>query len=186
MPLLKHTTSLPSTSVRVVTVSSGAHKFISTVEIDSKASLNTSFAKDLATQDAPGLGGPMSKRYFHSKLLNILFASELQRRADAQGINLISLSVDPGITLVDGMDMQHMQWWLRLLFHLIPGSPVQGATATLFASSAAEVGEEKKYRGAYLGPGGKLMLPSKIAQDEVLARKLWEVSEDNLAEVLKS
>jgi hypothetical protein len=55
----------------------------------------------------------------------------------------------------------------------------------LFASAAPEVKMGKEYRGAYLGPGGKLIKASKIAQDPELAKKLWAVSEQTVAEILK-
>jgi NAD(P)-dependent dehydrogenase (short-subunit alcohol dehydrogenase family) len=77
---------LRGSAPRVVTVSSGARHFSSGV-----------------SPDDPHLRqryGPW-RSYGQSKLANVQFALELQRRADAAGAGLASLAVDPGFSATD-------------------------------------------------------------------------------------
>lgn len=56
-------------------------------------------------------------------------------------------------------------------------TPLQGATTALFAASASEVKHNSKaYKGVYMVPYGKVVNPSALARDDVLARNLWKVS----------
>src|ERR1700733_3123522 len=44
----------------------------------------------------------MVKRYAISKVANTLFASELQRKMDSEGVPIISMSIPPGVVATDG------------------------------------------------------------------------------------
>ena len=185
LPLLEQTSCLPNSDVRVITVASGAHKFISSAEINTKSDLNKTFAADSSSLNSGGYFGGKAKRYYFSKLLNVLFASELQRHFDSQGLDLISISLDPGMVYHWGSS--GLPLWSRPLFWAVSSTALGGATAPLFAATAKDVREKsKEYKGAYLAPGGKKSEPSKLSQDEELAKKLWEVSEALVAEILKS
>jgi len=92
LPLLKHTASLPSSDVRVVTLSSIQH---------SSASNDVSFIDRSAwnkhgDETGANLKWAMSARYSKAKLANLLFAKELQRRVDRDGVPIISVAVHPG------------------------------------------------------------------------------------------
>ena len=126
------------------------------------------------------------RTYGNSKLANLLFATELQRRASAAGSALTSTAAHPGVSGTnlfgssDGMGGVPVVGWLgsqavRLLF---PG-PDAGAEATLYAATLAEPGSYvgptsfKETRGA-IGEARR----SELAQDEALAAELWAVSEE--------
>jgi NAD(P)-dependent dehydrogenase (short-subunit alcohol dehydrogenase family) len=124
--------------------------------------------------------------YGRSKLANLLFATELQRRAAAAGSKLTSTAAHPGVSATnlvaskDGMGAIPVvgtiaQWGVRLAF---PG-PDKGAEAVLFAATTAQP-------GSYSGPTGFRETRGAVgearrsqwARDETLASLLWERSEE--------
>jgi NAD(P)-dependent dehydrogenase (short-subunit alcohol dehydrogenase family) len=154
---------------RVVTLSSTAHKSVRRIAFDN-------------------LNG--DRRYFRwnaygqSKLANLLFALELDRRLRAQGSTVKSLAAHPGYAatnlqsaaapLVDRLVM-------KISTAVVAQSGEMGALPMLFA--ATQPGVES---GLYIGPDGlgeqrghpKVVKPSGAARDETAARRLWEVSEE--------
>ncbi len=153
---------------RVVNVSSLAHRF-GTMDFD-----NLMFEKG---------GYSPVKAYGRSKLANLLFTQELQRRAQAAKINLIVTAAHPGganTTLA-----RHIlnRWYLRLLsplMGLFTQSAFMGALPTLRAATDPTV-----QGGEYFGPDGfkeqrgypVRVQMSEAAQNTTNARRLWEVSE---------
>jgi NAD(P)-dependent dehydrogenase (short-subunit alcohol dehydrogenase family) len=153
---------------RVVTLSSGAHH-----------------AGQIAFDNLSG-----ERRYFRwrayaqSKLANLLFALELDRRLRAAGSNVKSLAAHPGYSATN-LQFAAPPLMDRLIMHvgnrLLAQSDEMGALPVLFA--ATEPGLEG---GTYAGPDGiaeqrghpKPVSPSARARDEELARRLWEVSEE--------
>jgi len=124
--------------------------------------------------------------YGRSKLANLLFATELQRRATASGSPLTSTAAHPGISgtnLIasrDGMGAVPLigtltQWTVRAIFP----NPARGAEAVLFAATEAAPGSYSGPTGfrETRGPVGEARL-STWAQDEALAAALWERSEE--------
>ena len=124
--------------------------------------------------------------YGRSKLANLLFATELQRRAAAAGSHLTSTAAHPGISSTnliaskDGLGAipvvgTVMQLVSKVVF---PGAE-KGAEAEVYAATVAEP-------GSYTGPTGFQETRgavgearrSSLAQDETLARLLWERSEE--------
>ena len=153
---------------RVVTLSSTAHKF-GRIAFDN-------------------LGG--DRRYFRwraygqSKLANLLFALELDRRLRAAGSTVKSLAAHPGYAATNlqfagppAVDAAVM----KLGNALFAQDDEMGALPTLYA--ATEPGLEG---GTFCGPDGfqeqrghpKPVSPSGAARDEQVARRLWEVSEE--------
>jgi NAD(P)-dependent dehydrogenase (short-subunit alcohol dehydrogenase family) len=94
---------------RVVTVSSQAHRRGKMVFDD----LN--FKKR---------GYSPTGAYAQSKLANLLFTFELQRRLKASSANTIATAAHPGWT---GTDLQRHSFWIRMLNPLVAMSPEQGA-----------------------------------------------------------
>jgi NAD(P)-dependent dehydrogenase (short-subunit alcohol dehydrogenase family) len=132
----------------------------------------------------PAQGYNPNVTYGRSKLANLLFALELQRRATASGSRLTSTAAHPGVSgtnLVasrDGLGSIPVigtlsQWGVRLLFP----SPEKGAEAVLFAATDAAPGSYSGPTGfrETRGPVGEARL-SSLAQDETLAALLWERS----------
>ena len=82
-----------------------------------------------------------------SKLANLLFTFELQRRLTAAGATTLALAAHPGWT---GTNLQQESPLLRALNPLFSMKPWQGALPTLFAATSAEA-----TGGEYYGPNGR-------------------------------
>lgn len=124
--------------------------------------------------------------YNASKLANLLFALELERRARAAGSKLISIPVHPGVSrtsiFANGPGKRDPKSIiLGLLGGLITQDDAHGALPTLYAATASEA-----KGGEYIGPDGMGALkgypaveqPRPQALDESVAKKLWTVSEE--------
>jgi NAD(P)-dependent dehydrogenase (short-subunit alcohol dehydrogenase family) len=134
----------------------------------------------------PAKGYDAQVAYGRSKLANLLFAAELQRRATASGSRLTSTAAHPGISgtnLIassDGMGATPVigtltQWLVRGIFP----NPARGAEAVLYAATEASPGSYSGPTGfrETRGPVGEARL-STWAQDETLAGLLWDRSEE--------
>ena len=109
-----------------------------------------------------------------SKLANIHFIKQLQKVFAAEGMPVVALAVDPGYVCTDGC----IRFVGEERASQLPYKPLDGATTPLFAAAAPEVWAEKeKYAGAYVVPFGQIAPGSELAQDEALAKKLWDLSE---------
>ncbi|GGT27751.1 oxidoreductase [Nonomuraea spiralis] len=146
LPLL-----LAAPKPRVVTVSSEAHA-IGRIDFD-----------DLGLERGYG----RMKAYGRSKLANLLFALELQRRADAAGTSLTSVATHPGATATHIFKLGPLQPLLGVFLQ----SADAGAVTSLYAATSPQI-----TGGEFVGPKLKLLTPSKTARSEELARRLWEVS----------
>ena len=126
--------------------------------------------------------------YNQSKLANLLFAYELQRRFAAGGADALSVGCHPGLTATDlwtaGARMEGSRLRERLngmLRGLVAQSREMGALPTLYAATAPGV-----RGGSYIGPMALFGLrgypgparSSARARDPELARRLWAVSEE--------
>ena len=116
--------------------------------------------------------------YGQSKLANLLFAKELQRRSAEAGGNPISIAVHPGYAATN---LQRSSWFFSRVNNIVAQSAAMGALPTLYAASSPEI-----HGGEYVGPDGflaqrgypHLARTSKAAQDQATARRLWDVSEE--------
>jgi NAD(P)-dependent dehydrogenase (short-subunit alcohol dehydrogenase family) len=120
--------------------------------------------------------------YNMSKLANILFARELDRRTREAHSKLMSVACHPGISITNiaqyGTDFKSK--FVKAVGGLIFQDDAKGALPTLYAATAPEV-----QGGQYIGPGGfgemggfpKVVQPRPQALDEQAGRKLWTVSE---------
>ncbi|MEI7847863.1 MAG: oxidoreductase [Chloroflexota bacterium] len=158
-------------NARVVTVSSGAHTF-GEIHFD-----------DLQWEKKYQAWGA----YGQSKLANLLFAYELQRRLEASGSKVLSVGCHPGYASTNlqaaGPQMEGSAfkgWMMKMANNLFAQGQDMGALPTLYAATAVEV------NGCdYIGPagGGMKGYPGKVmsnskSYDEGLARRLWTVSEE--------
>jgi NAD(P)-dependent dehydrogenase (short-subunit alcohol dehydrogenase family) len=124
------------------------------------------------------------KAYQNSKLANLLFAFELDRRARSVGSSLISIACHPGISRTNlvasgpGSDLKTDLLFGPLRFLTSPDS--KGAEPTLYAATDLNV-----HSGEFIGPDGflefrghpKVVHARKKAYDPDVAAKLWAVSE---------
>jgi NAD(P)-dependent dehydrogenase (short-subunit alcohol dehydrogenase family) len=116
--------------------------------------------------------------YGQSKLANLLFTFQLQRRFEAEGTDVIAAAAHPGWT---GTDLQRHSWYMRLFNVFFAMPPAQGALPTLRAATAPDV-----QGGEYYGPHGIKEMrgypvrvgTSEAAQKMEDAARLWRVSEE--------
>ncbi|CAG1998534.1 unnamed protein product [Fusarium graminearum] len=169
--------------VRVITVGSLLffQKVSSSGEAYSSPTNQFTSPKDLDDPCAsPGwenscLGQAM--RYGTTKLANVLFASELQRRMDEEDANIISLSLNPGTVRTDGA-ANVMPFMVRPLVRFLFTAPERGADTSLFAATAEEIKENsERWKGRYLDGPGRIKVPSLRARDAVAGRNLWNITE---------
>ena len=124
-------------------------------------------------------------RYAVSKLANILFCKELQRRMDAEKIPITSATCDPGPTDTEG-GMGVLPWFLRPIMKMIASSAAKGAHPVLYLAGAPEIRDNRaKYKAVYLNSSSKIEEPSSLARDPQLAENLWKTSEEALAAYIK-
>ncbi|WP_139187745.1 oxidoreductase [Bacillus tuaregi] len=161
LPLLKHTADS-----RVVTVSSLAHKG----------------SKILFNNLDGSMGYKKFQFYGQSKLANLMFARELDKRLKAAGLETKSLACHPGISATNlfkfgKQDAPHFLIGLAGKF-LQPAD--MGALPTIYAAT-----HQTLKGGEYIGPNGKgrrrgypaLDTPHPVANDETVITRLWDVSE---------
>jgi len=129
--------------------------------------------------------------YNQTKLANMLFGRELQRRAQAAGLNLLSLIVHPGVSRTNIGNSRKALGSFHLIDKLI--SVVLGVVMSAFGQSAEGGGWPTLYActspkvtpGGFYGPDGLgetrgAPAPAKIHKaglDDAAAKRLWEVSE---------
>jgi NAD(P)-dependent dehydrogenase (short-subunit alcohol dehydrogenase family) len=157
---------------RVVTVSSVEH-YLGVINFD-----------DLMDADANGKKYRRQKAYSRSKLANLLFTYELQRRLEAMKSDAIATAAHPGVTSTNMLNSVRYIWILKIFLPLAKKIFQSAAMGTLPTLRAAVDPDAKggQYFGPYgfLGFGGTpVVVPSsKASHDLEDARKLWEVSEE--------
>lgn len=156
-------------NARIVNISSGAHQW-GRMDFD-----------DLMYADGKGYT-PM-RAYGRSKLANLLFTYELQRRFEAQGIDAMAVAAHPGGSntnlgnhLTEGimgkLMMPIMSWMMQ--------SAAMGALPTLRAAVDPTV-----EAGDYYGPSGFMEMTghpvkvksNKASRNSADQRQLWEASQ---------
>lgn len=119
---------------------------------------------------------PMSA-YSRSKLANLLFTYELQRKLDFANVKVMALAAHPGWTATNLQDESAIA---RMFNPLLAQQPPMGALPTLYAATGKDV-----KGGEYCGPSGfwelggypKVVPSNAASHDERVAQQLWEVSE---------
>ncbi len=163
---------LAAPEARVVSVSSMAHRM---------GKMNF---EDLHSEGSYDKWGA----YGQSKLANLLFTFELDRRVKAAKLPIIAAACHPGYSATNlqlvGPKMSGssvMEKLSRLANKFVAQSAEMGALPTLYAATAADV-----QGGDYIGPDGLFEMtgyPEKVeatsaAHDPRTATRLWERSEE--------
>jgi NAD(P)-dependent dehydrogenase (short-subunit alcohol dehydrogenase family) len=159
---------LNSITGRVVTVSSTGHR-LGSIDFD-----------DLNWERKPYRAW---RAYGQSKLANLLFTAELQRRLTAAGSDVLANAAHPGYAATN-LQFHSGRRVLDIVSivgnRLLAQDADGGALPTLYAAVADIPGD------SFAGPGGfmeqrgaaKLVERSDAAKDVDVARRLWDVSED--------
>jgi NAD(P)-dependent dehydrogenase (short-subunit alcohol dehydrogenase family) len=121
-----------------------------------------------------------SQRYSDSKLANLLFVQELDRRLRAAHSPVTAICCHPGVATTELA--RHMPGFLRALWPALGkvlNTAAMGAWPALQAATAADVQPGGYYGpqqlGGARGPSGAAKRSAQ-AQDAALARRLWDVS----------
>lgn len=161
---------LPAPGSRVLTVSSEAHRIMAGGGID---------FDDLQSER----GYNQYTAYGKSKLANLLFVYELQRRLADKGAGTISVAAHPGASRTDlGRNSSPVMKWLleKIFFPFFAQSAGAGALPSLRAATDPTV-----TGGQFYGPGGfagvagppVVVKSTRKSHDSEAQRKLWVVSE---------
>ena len=116
--------------------------------------------------------------YGQSKLANLLFTYELQRKLHGKGTSTIAAAAHPGWTATE---LQRHAGFINFLNRFLAQTPREGAWPTLYAAT-----EEDVTGSDYYGPGGFYEMrghPKKVtsndkSHDAAVADRLWKVSEE--------
>jgi len=176
LPLLRETGKISGHPSRIVMLSSMGHHMVSldpfhSPDYSSTHSVNRPFS-NVFTEWI--LLGPHI-RYAQSKLANILFAREINKREGDGYVKAVA--VHPGPVSTDLWRHNPLGRIIRMF--LI--TPAHGALATLYAATDPEV-EEKRLWDTFLGTYGVPMIQSKYSLDSKLAEDLWNLSEAIITE----
>ncbi len=144
---------------RVVTLSSMAHRN-GTIDFDN-LKLEKPFNK--------------FREYGQSKVADLIFSFELQRRIDASGLDILSTACHPGVSKTELLRTDAPEMIETVAYM----NANQGAFSTLFAAT------EEMEKFAYIGPDGEgevngYPAPAFIApyaRDPEIGAKLWEYTE---------
>ncbi|GAB2869397.1 oxidoreductase [Streptomyces deserti] len=160
---------LPHITDRVVTVSSGAHRWGGvTIDFDDL---------DLTSGYTP------QRAYAQSKLANLLFTLELQRRLTEAGSSVRALAAHPGYAATNLQSHAAnpvLRAFMRFGNRVVAQDDRAGALPTLYAATQDLPG------ASYVGPDGfgemrgrpTLVGRTRAASDPAAARRLWRVSEE--------
>lgn len=166
---------LSRSGARIVTVSSLAHSGASSVDL-----------RSLTTEGSPRRYSRW-KSYAESKLANMSFALELDRRARAAGFSVSSVGAHPGVSSTNltrtgvGMSRNPLAGLaMHQLTRVISQSAEAGAWPLLMAAT-----DPSLTGGEYIGPrsiGGTRGHPTRVATsaaatDPMLGTMLWQASE---------
>ncbi len=163
---------LTTPTARIATVSSGAH-ILGKINFD-----------DLQGERSYSKWGA----YGQSKLANLLFTYELQRKLEAAGSSVISVVAHPGYASTNlqnvGPEMEGSKSGKRTMSaanRILAQSAAMGALPEVYAATSPNV-----RGGDYIGPDGFLGqkgFPKKVksnarSRDQAVAVRLWAVSEE--------
>jgi NAD(P)-dependent dehydrogenase (short-subunit alcohol dehydrogenase family) len=153
---------------RIVTVSSGLHKR-GRIHFD-----------DLHGEH----GYSRTKYYAQSKLANVVFALELNKRLRANGVPLKSVLAHPGYSATNLQSTGPTgvgKLLMKVSTRLMAQEAAMGALPQLYAATGPDV-----EGGQFYGPDGRgesrgfptLVEPLEAARDRELAKRLWDISEE--------
>lgn len=153
---------------RIVNISSGAHKS-GKIDFDNYMYENGGYSK--------------FKSYSRSKISNLFFTYELDRRIKAKVYDIKVLAAHPGASNTDLFRGMNGKWYSKP-FGYLTDKVIQSAYMGSLPGVRACV-DESAQSGEYYGPSGRLEMKgypvvvesNKLSHDEEHAKKLWDISE---------
>lgn len=153
---------------RVVTVSSGAHTMATRKGLSDPNFHNRRYDRRVA--------------YANSKMANLLFARELQRRLSAAGSSVLSIGAHPGVVMTGLYDHSENAFFeaLKPAGKLIAGSVTEGANPIVLAAAGSAVRGGEFFGPRYLSRGIRPTTSpsSRLSRDRTEAERLWAYSEE--------
>jgi NAD(P)-dependent dehydrogenase (short-subunit alcohol dehydrogenase family) len=123
------------------------------------------------------------RAYCQSKLANLLFTTELQRRLTQAGSQIRATAAHPGYAATNLQSHSGSRFWdwsmNRVGNRILAQDAVGGALPTLYAATVDLPGDSFAGPGGFAGLRGapKLVGRSQQARDAAAARRLWTLSE---------
>ncbi|XP_077513417.1 WW domain-containing oxidoreductase [Amblyomma americanum] len=159
-----------SAPARVVVLSSESHRF---------SFLTAANFSEERLSNQTGRGHYPMLVYNDTKLCNLLFAAELDRRWGPRGVR--AYAVHPGNMVFSGLTRDSwLYWMLFLLARPFTKSLPQAAATTALCATAPDLADAG---GGYFNNCCQCK-PSAAAQDEVLAGLLWKTSQTMISRAL--
>ncbi|KAM0425874.1 hypothetical protein ACHAPT_008812 [Fusarium lateritium] len=161
--LIKTASEPPRADVRIVSVSSIAHKF----------SVSDGIKFDVLKTN--GESESSNSLYGQSKLANLVYAREFAERHP----ELTSVSIHPGIVKTDLQTSAGnliMRAFQRFIVPLIGDEVQEGAKSQLWAATAKDVAS-----GEYYEPVGVAGRANALSKNKELGKQLWDWTEKELA-----
>ena len=124
------------------------------------------------------------KSYGRSKLANLLFTYEMQRRVTAAGLELQVLAAHPGVSITNLASHFETKWWFKII---MPISKLMFQDAAAGALPQLRAATDSSAQGnEYYGPESRNEMkgaPVKVSSNRRShnlddAKKLWEASEE--------
>jgi len=121
--------------------------------------------------------------YAQTKLANLLFTYELDRRLRAAELPVRALAAHPGAVnsrlISNGSSFGPLSRIADAAYPLVSQRPAQGAWPSLMAATADLPG------GTYVGPSGlaemqgppRVVASTRLSHDQIAQRRLWDISE---------
>ncbi|KAF7980264.1 hypothetical protein HWV62_39011 [Athelia sp. TMB] len=178
LPLMKTTSEETDSDVRIVNVTSVMHKLPTPAQgrFRNLDDFNQDFAKTSM---------PMLLQYAYSKLANVVYTRELQRRLTCANTRIAVLAVHPGLvnTYAHRLALPSLlQPLASALMRAFLRRPAVGAYNSVWAAAAPDV-KLKDLGGKYVEPIGKVVPPSKVALKEEVGQELWATTEEFLKSI---
>lgn len=124
------------------------------------------------------------RAYRQSKLANLLFSFELQRKLLKNNLSVLSVAAHPGIVYTNLHKAMSISSFFKKLaemtFYKLAARPEQGSLPQLFAATADDIDPGRYYGpggfGEYIGYPEEATIPGQAKNIET-AQKLWDKSE---------
>ena len=117
-------------------------------------------------------------QYGNSKLAQIMFTKELDRRLKEKSSNVTCFSLHPGCILTDLFQYVSIVYWLMYLFSFMSKSVEQGAATSVFCALYPNL---EQHSGCYF-KDCRTLSPTLPLQHKEKGRLLWERSEEMVKE----